>query len=86
MSGMSNKDSIISCQIAKVICETLTMIGQGVIVGKENGKLCYHLVSITCDQMIINHSCRLHEGITDRRSYKFKAASDKVSAHCIGFF
>jgi hypothetical protein len=42
-------------------------------------------VSRTGDEMIIDHSCRLHERITDRRPDEFESASQQVAAHGVGF-
>src|SRR6476646_11334886 len=42
-------------------------------------------MSRTCQKVIVNHACCLHEGVADRRADEFESASQQVAAHGIGF-
>src|SRR6478736_7084042 len=35
--------------------------------------------------MIVDHACRLHEGVADRRADEFESASQQIAAHGVGF-
>jgi len=42
-------------------------------------------VSRTCYEVIVDHACRLHEGVADRRADEFESASQQIAAHGVGF-
>src|SRR6476620_12210524 len=42
-------------------------------------------MSRTCQKVIVNHACRLHEGVADRRADEFESALQQVAAHGAGF-
>ena len=42
-------------------------------------------MSRTCQKVIVNHACCLHEGVADRRADEFESASQQVAAHGVGF-
>ena len=45
-------------------------------------KLC---VARTSDEVIVDHACRLHKGVADRRTDEFESASQQIAAHGVGF-
>jgi hypothetical protein len=42
-------------------------------------------VSWTSDEVIVDHACRLHECVADRRADEFESASQQIAAHGVGF-
>jgi hypothetical protein len=42
-------------------------------------------VSRTSDEMIVEHACRLHEGVADRRADEFESALRQIAAQGVGF-
>jgi hypothetical protein len=42
-------------------------------------------VSRASDEMIVDHACRLHEGVPDRRADEFESAWQRIAAHGVGF-
>ena len=41
-------------------------------------------MSRTCYKVIVNHACRLHEGVADRRADEFESAPQQIAAHGVG--